>query len=160
MSCTPLPKAAKPVWAKQLTRLSCLVVYVKSQLGYATNSKMGSQLLLASTRSHVQLLRGSKKAFNECLGVSNVQIVATYPAIVLWNTLFCLHFPWNVKHRARVAEKAVRFRHRDTLLTKSVSQPLALQSCLVLLFLCQQTITFYTFCTLCGCVNLKLPKRV
>ncbi len=25
MSCTPLPKAAKPVWPKQLTRLSCLV---------------------------------------------------------------------------------------------------------------------------------------
>ncbi len=29
MSCIPLPKAAKPVWANQLTRLSCLVVYVK-----------------------------------------------------------------------------------------------------------------------------------
>ncbi len=35
MSCTPLPKAAKPVWAKQLTRLPCLVVYVKFQLVYA-----------------------------------------------------------------------------------------------------------------------------
>ncbi len=33
MSCTPLPKAAKPVWAKQLTRLPCLVVNVKFQLG-------------------------------------------------------------------------------------------------------------------------------
>ncbi len=32
MSCTPLPKAAKLVWAKQLTRLPCLVVYVKFQL--------------------------------------------------------------------------------------------------------------------------------
>ncbi len=31
MSCTPLPKAAKPVWAKQLNRLPCLVVYVKFQ---------------------------------------------------------------------------------------------------------------------------------
>ncbi len=31
MSCTPLPKAAKPVWAKQLTRLPCLVVYAKFQ---------------------------------------------------------------------------------------------------------------------------------
>ncbi len=31
MSCTPLPKAAKPVWAKQLTRLPRLVVYVKFQ---------------------------------------------------------------------------------------------------------------------------------
>ncbi len=55
MSCTPLPKAEKPVWAKQLTRLSCLVVYIKFQFVYATKSKMGSQLLLASTSSHVQL---------------------------------------------------------------------------------------------------------
>ncbi len=31
MSCTPLPKAAKPVWAKQLTQLPCLVVYAKFQ---------------------------------------------------------------------------------------------------------------------------------
>ncbi len=34
MSCTPLPKAAKPVWAKQLTRLPCLVVNVKFQFVY------------------------------------------------------------------------------------------------------------------------------
>ncbi len=34
MSCTPLPKAAKPVWAKQLTRLPCLVVYAKFQFVY------------------------------------------------------------------------------------------------------------------------------
>ncbi len=31
MSCSPLPKAAKPVWDKQLTRLPCLVVYAKFQ---------------------------------------------------------------------------------------------------------------------------------
>ncbi len=55
MSCTPLPKAAKPVWGKQLTRLPCLVVYVKSQFVYTSKSKMGSQLLLASTSSRVQL---------------------------------------------------------------------------------------------------------
>ncbi len=30
-NCTPLPKAAKPVWAKQLTRLPCLVVCVNFQ---------------------------------------------------------------------------------------------------------------------------------
>ncbi len=36
MSCTPLPKAAKPVWAKQLTRLPCFVVYVNSQFVYLT----------------------------------------------------------------------------------------------------------------------------
>ncbi len=34
----PLPKgAAKPVWAKQLTRLPCLVVYAKFQLAYNGN---------------------------------------------------------------------------------------------------------------------------
>ncbi len=41
--------------AKQLTRLPCLVVYVKFKFVYTTKSKMGSQLLLASTSSHVQL---------------------------------------------------------------------------------------------------------
>ncbi len=50
MSCTPLPKATKPVWAKQLTRLPA-----KFQFVYTTKSKMGSQLLLAFTSSHVQL---------------------------------------------------------------------------------------------------------
>ncbi len=55
MGCTPLPKAAKSVWAKQLTRLPCLVVYVKFQFVYTTKSVMDSQLLLASTSSHVQL---------------------------------------------------------------------------------------------------------
>ncbi len=39
---------------------------------YTTKSKVGKQLLLAaSTSSHIQLRRGSEKAFNECLGVSN-----------------------------------------------------------------------------------------
>ncbi len=33
----PLPKAAKPVWAKQLTRLPCLVVYVKFQFVFSCN---------------------------------------------------------------------------------------------------------------------------
>ncbi len=72
MSCTPLPKAAKPVRATQLTRLPCLVVYVKFQFVYTTKSKIDSLLLLASTSSNVLLGRGSEKAFNECLGVSNV----------------------------------------------------------------------------------------
>ncbi len=90
MSCTPSPKAAKPVWAKQLTRLPCFVVYVKFQFVYTTKSKMSSQHLLASTSSHVQLWRGSDKAFHECLGVSNVfpnaavvQTVVTYSQIHL-----------------------------------------------------------------------------
>ncbi len=38
MSCTPLPKAAKPVWAKQLTRLPCVVVCVKFQFMYTINA--------------------------------------------------------------------------------------------------------------------------
>ncbi len=37
MSCTPLPKAAKPVWAKQLTRLPCLVGYAKFHFVYTSN---------------------------------------------------------------------------------------------------------------------------
>ncbi len=40
MSCTPLPKAAKPVWASLLTRLPCLVVYVKSQFVYTFSIKL------------------------------------------------------------------------------------------------------------------------
>ncbi len=43
MSCTPLPKAAKPVWAKQLTRLPCLVVYVKFQFVYITKIQIVCQ---------------------------------------------------------------------------------------------------------------------
>ncbi len=49
MSCTPLVKAVKP--ALQLTQLPCLVEYVKFQFVYAAKSKMGSQVLLASTSS-------------------------------------------------------------------------------------------------------------
>ncbi len=44
----------------------------KFQFIYATTSQIGSQLLLASTSSNVLLGQGSEKAFNECLGVSNV----------------------------------------------------------------------------------------
>ncbi len=75
MSCTPLPKAAKPAWANQMTRLPCSVVFVKFQFVYTTTSKIDSQLLLAPTSSNVLLGRGSVKAFNEYLGVSNVKIV-------------------------------------------------------------------------------------
>ncbi len=47
MSCTPLPKAAKPVWAKQLTRLPCLVVYVKFQFVYTIKViKIGAATLM------------------------------------------------------------------------------------------------------------------
>ncbi len=46
--------------------------YLKPLFVYTTKSKMGSQLLLSSPSFHVQLWRGSEKAFNECLGVSNV----------------------------------------------------------------------------------------
>ncbi len=66
MSCIPLPKAAKPVWANQLTRLPCLVVHVT--FVYSTTSEIGSQIVLASTSSNVLLGRGPEKTFNECLG--------------------------------------------------------------------------------------------
>ncbi len=72
MKCTPLTKAAKPVWTNQLIRLPCLVVCVKFQFVCTTTSQIGSQLLLTSTSSKVLLARGSEKAFNECLEVSNV----------------------------------------------------------------------------------------
>ncbi len=72
MGCTPLPKAAKSVWAKQLTRLPCLFQFV-----YTTKSKIDNQFLLASTSSHAQLRRESEKAFNECLGVNNVFLTTT-----------------------------------------------------------------------------------
>ncbi len=66
MSCNSLPNAAKPVWAKQLSRLPSLAEYVTFQL------KIGSQLLLSSTRSNVLPGGGSGKAFIECLWVINV----------------------------------------------------------------------------------------
>ncbi len=44
MSCTLLPKAAKLVWAKQLTWLPGLVVFVKVQFVYTTKRKMGNPL--------------------------------------------------------------------------------------------------------------------
>ncbi len=78
-----------PVWAKQLTRLPCLVVYVKFQFVYTTKSKIGSQFLLASTSSHVQLWRGSEKVFNECLEVSNVfSTAALVQPVVIWHKYF------------------------------------------------------------------------
>ncbi len=85
MSCTPLLKAAKPVWAKQLTRLPCLVVYVTFQFVSATKTKMGSPPLLATTSSQVQISRGFEEAFNECLGVSNVfPIAALVQTVVIY----------------------------------------------------------------------------
>ncbi len=47
---TPLPKAAKPVWATQLTQLPCLMVYVKSQFVYITHSLL--KFPMASTVAH------------------------------------------------------------------------------------------------------------
>ncbi len=48
------------------------MVYTKLKSAYATTSKIGSQILRASTSSKVLLGRGSEKAFDECLGVSNI----------------------------------------------------------------------------------------
>ncbi len=42
MSCTPLPKAAKPFWANQLTRL--LVAYVKLRLYLGKCSRLTTPL--------------------------------------------------------------------------------------------------------------------
>ncbi len=63
-------KPRQIVWAKNLTRRPPLVVYVKFQLVYTTTSQSGSQLLLASASSNVQLGLGSEKAFEEYLGIS------------------------------------------------------------------------------------------
>ncbi len=48
------------------------MVCVKFKFVYATTSKIGSQFLRASASSKVLLGRVSEKAFDECLGVSNV----------------------------------------------------------------------------------------
>ncbi len=77
MSCTSISTATKPVWAKQVTGLPCLVAYAKFQFVYTTKSNIGSQHLLASTRSNVLLGRGSDKEINECIGVSNAFPFAT-----------------------------------------------------------------------------------
>ncbi len=47
------------------------MVYAKLKSVYATTSKIGSQFLLASTTSKTLLGRGSEKAFNKCLPLSN-----------------------------------------------------------------------------------------
>ncbi len=44
MSCTPLPKTAKPVRANKLTRFPCSVLYVKFQFVHTTTSKIGSPI--------------------------------------------------------------------------------------------------------------------
>ncbi len=48
---TPLPKAAKPAWAYQLTRLPSLMVYVKVQFVYTTSNS------LAPPQSLIRLLK-------------------------------------------------------------------------------------------------------
>ncbi len=72
MSCTHLPRATKLVWAYQVTRLPCLMIYVKFQFVYTTTNKIDSQVLLASTSSNALLGRGSEEAFNESLGERKV----------------------------------------------------------------------------------------
>ncbi len=54
-------EAAKPVWAKQLTRLPCLVVYVKSQ--FVSNQGKLFRLLNESSVG----LHGSMAKFSESL---------------------------------------------------------------------------------------------
>ncbi len=67
---------------------------VKFQFVYTTTSKMDSLLLLASTSSNVLLGRGSEKAFDECLGVSNVFPYAAFVQIWLLNDTINVTFPF------------------------------------------------------------------
>ncbi len=64
MSCTLLPKAAKPVWAKQLTRLPCLVVYAKFQFVYITLWPVYMSVLLVDQLTSVY---GSFNSLNEAV---------------------------------------------------------------------------------------------
>ncbi len=75
--------AAEAVRANQLTRLPCLVVRLKFRTVCTAASKIGSQLLLASTSSNLLRGLGSEKVFAECLGVSSVFSSATYVQIWL-----------------------------------------------------------------------------
>ncbi len=68
MSYTPVQKAAKPVWAKQLTRLPCHVVCVKFKFVYTTKSKNGQSAFAGFPQFPRPTLRG----IGEALGVSNV----------------------------------------------------------------------------------------
>ncbi len=43
MSCTPIPKASKPVWALQMTRLPCLVVHVTFQNDESGNTNQAKR---------------------------------------------------------------------------------------------------------------------
>ncbi len=62
------------IFLELVTWLPCLGVYVKFQFVNTSTSKIGSQLVQASTSSHVLLGRGIEKAFNGCLGVSGVLV--------------------------------------------------------------------------------------
>ncbi len=65
MSRTPLPKAAKPVWAKQLTRLPCLVVYAKFQFVYMLLT-LRKEVVINGKRNGEEKLRGTGgKAHNK-----------------------------------------------------------------------------------------------
>ncbi len=72
--------------------LPCLGVNVKFQFVSTPKSKMDSQLLLASTSSHVQLLRGSEKAFNVCLRVRRSKLWLVTKGHLYGSTVFLLVF--------------------------------------------------------------------
>ncbi len=62
MSCTPLSKAAKPVWANQLTELSYLMVNVKSQSVYTNTSQNVIAVLALSDYFSSLLLTAMQKS--------------------------------------------------------------------------------------------------
>ncbi len=70
ISCIPIKKAAKPVWANK--RLDCLAYWYASSF-ILLHVKL-AVLLLASTSSNVQHGQGVEKAFNACLEISNVAL--------------------------------------------------------------------------------------
>ncbi len=94
-------RTLEPVWAKQLTRLPCSVIYVKFEFVYTTTSKIGTQLLLTSSSSKVKLCPGSEKVFNEFLGLSNA-----FPSVQIWLLII---MRWQVYHLGRWVWKVVRF---------------------------------------------------
>ncbi len=80
------PSQKQRNWAKHLTRLPFLVVYVKSPHSYTAISKIGNQLLLASKSSNTLPGRGTEKAFSEN--------IAWYSVAILYES-FNNMFSWN-----------------------------------------------------------------
>ncbi len=95
MRSTSLLKETNPVWAKLMTRLVCLMVYVICKCRYSAIRKITRQRLLNSTSSNVLFGWSSKEVLNVYLGVCNV-----FPT--------CFHF-WNHCYLYPVTPNIIRF---------------------------------------------------